>query len=656
MESLLEKTAITEKTQESRHTIEQVSHNSCCGCGACFNVCPHNAIAMKNDRDGFLFPQVDKNNCISCGSCYQTCPVLDPVSSNAVDPSCYAVWAEDDIRQKSSSGGAFSLLAEYVLERDGVVCGAAFDENWQVQHVIIDNQHDLEILRGSKYVQSDTSDIYKKIRKILQTGKLVLFSGCPCQVAGLQKFLRGKYSRSCITVDIFCHSIASPGIWQKYLSDRFHVENIDTINFRDKDITGWSCRKCTVSINGKKLSSEEYVRGFHRGLYARTCCENCKFSSLPRFGDFTLGDWWGINAFNPEFNDDKGTSLLLVNNESRQDIVQEIKQKALLFKEVPLKYIGKNGHIYGSLQLPPKRPVFFDMLRRGVPFTKALTAVLDEQYDFGVIGFWYGMNYGSMLTSLALYKTLLNLGHTAVLINKPHDLWGPRYSNTISMPNRFFRSNCLVSDRDSNFYKLNDNCAAFIVGSDTVWNPVLVNKHLPFFFLDFAAEEKNKISYASSFGRNHYKVDDPLLRQYSRYSCRRLDHISVREDIGLDILKDEFGKNGTRVLDPVFLIEAEEYRALTEAGPDMKEKDKFIFSYILGADREKITAYRRILDSLKLPAVNFPNPNMLPEARKTHPLEIIKDDSLENWLYGIDNAHLVVADSFHAVCFSLILR
>jgi polysaccharide pyruvyl transferase len=233
---------------------------------------------------------------------------------------------------------------------------------------------------------------------------------------------------------------------------------------------------------------------------------------------------------------------------------------------------------------------------------------MEKKYDIGIVGFWYGLNYGSMLTSFALYRTVQNLGYTAVLINRPFDLWerDSRYSDKNLMPNRFFRSNCIVSERDSDFDKLNKECQMFIVGSDTVWNPVLVGKHLPFFFLNFASNEKNKISYASSFGRNQYKVEDPLLRQYARYACSKLNHISVREDLGVEIIKDEFGRNATRVLDPVFLLEPEEYRHLADAGPEMKQREKFIFSYMLGADEPKIKMYQKLVDFVKLSTVNFP--------------------------------------------------
>lgn len=160
----------------------------CTGCGACQNKCPNNAISMKEDEEGFLFPNIDKTKCTNCGLCEKTCPILNP-KFNKKSNTCYVTMANDDIRMKSASGGAFSVIANYVLENNGYVAGAAYDEDWNVHHIIIDNKEDLDKLRRSKYVQSKTEDIYIQVKNLLEKGKMVLFSGTPCQVAGLYGFL-----------------------------------------------------------------------------------------------------------------------------------------------------------------------------------------------------------------------------------------------------------------------------------------------------------------------------------------------------------------------------------------------------------------------------------------------------------------------------------
>lgn len=636
-------------------SIQTVPHDRCSGCGACCSACPVDAVTMEMDGDGFKYPQIKAEACTNCGLCTLSCPVVNPVHNTAGIPECFAVWANDEIRRKSSSGGAFTLLADYVLAQGGYVCGAAFDEQWGVRHIIINRKEELGRLRGSKYVQSDTGEIHRQIKDLLAQGETVLFSGCPCEVAGLNAFLR-KRPVNLVTVDIFCHCTASPLIWKKYLSERFPDTTPDIVNFRDKELSGWTCMKCTVTIKGEKHVTDEYVKGFHRSLYARESCEDCLFSRLPRQGDFTIGDWWGISKYNPAFNDKKGTSLLLINTLEKGDIVAAVRENSQLFEPVPLEYIGNNGHIHDSLKLPDTRRPFLAMLREGLPFSKALNAVMNEQYDIGLVGFWYGLNYGSVLTSHALHRTVERLGYTAVQLNKPATMWSARFAAKNTMAARFTRKHSMVSERDSDFEELNKNCRMFLVGSDTVWNPRLVGKHLPFFFLDFAAPDKKKIAYASSFGRETFIVEDTLLREYVAYSCKRLDAVAVRENRGVELMRDEFGIHATRVLDPVFLLDPDDYRRLAYAGMDIHLDDEYLFSYILGVADDKINMYRRVAGEVGLPAVNFTNPNLTGEARKKHPLEIVAKDSVENWLAAIDKARLVITDSFHAVCFSIILH
>ena len=188
---------------------------------------------MQENNEGFLVPVLDADKCIDCGLCMKPCPSLQEKRDNAVEPQCYAAQASDDIRAISSSGGVFTPLAEQILERGGVVCGAAFREDWTVHHIIVDNKEELAKLRGSKYVQSDTEDCYKRIKALLKEGTWVLFSGTPCQVAGLYTYL-GKEYDTLVTIDIFCHGAPSPGVWKRYLRENYEPGSIANINFRDK--------------------------------------------------------------------------------------------------------------------------------------------------------------------------------------------------------------------------------------------------------------------------------------------------------------------------------------------------------------------------------------------------------------------------------------
>ena len=203
-------------------SIEILQKEKCSGCSACYPICPTNAITMEYDEEGFLYPIVNYEKCTNCGLCSKVCPELNFEFDNKKTPKCYAMQATDEIRMKSSSGGMFTILADYIFERDGFVCGVAFNknENWKVEHIIIDKKEDLDKLRGSKYVQSDKKDIFKQIKELLNKDKYVLFSGCPCEVAGLKNYLRKNYDKL-ILVDLLCGSVESPKIYEKYLKENF---------------------------------------------------------------------------------------------------------------------------------------------------------------------------------------------------------------------------------------------------------------------------------------------------------------------------------------------------------------------------------------------------------------------------------------------------
>lgn len=340
----------------------RVKSQDCCGCGACANKCPVKAISMRENEEGFLAPAIDENLCTDCGLCARACPALNVRYENTTEPECYAAMAEDEIRMKSSSGGIFSLLAEHIIDKGGYVCGAAFNKDWSVSHIIIDNKQDLAKLRGSKYVQSDTENCYRETKKLLDAGKEVLFSGCPCQIAGLYSFLGKKYEKL-FTVDILCHGTPSPGIWKKYLRETFPHQKIIGINFRNKEKIGWSCSHCTFSLkDGNEIVSDDYTKMFHNTALMRPSCENCKHSKLPRPADITLGDWWGIDKYQSDINDNQGLSFVLLNNDKGKKIFNALNLP--LKQKISLKPEYNNGHVRFGLKLHPNRNKFFTLQKK----------------------------------------------------------------------------------------------------------------------------------------------------------------------------------------------------------------------------------------------------------------------------------------------------
>lgn len=330
--------------------IEIKVKSSCCGCEACVQCCPKHCISMQEDNEGFLYPKVHKEACIDCGLCEKVCPVIHQNAPQEPLSSYIAINPNEEIRQKSSSGGIFTLLAENIIAEGGVVFGARFDENWDVVHAWTDTIEGLAPFRGSKYVQSRIGNTYNEAKDFLKQGRKVLFSGTPCQIAGLKKFLRKEYA-NLLTVDFICHGVPSPGVWCRYLSElreslraeRGDGKNtvsssidelpvITGISFRDKS-SGWKkygfrlryaaskAAQNTVSASAIKEEKEllmpytenPFMQGFLADIYLRPSCYSCPAKSGKSGSDITIADAWGMECFAGQYDDDKGACYVLEN-------------------------------------------------------------------------------------------------------------------------------------------------------------------------------------------------------------------------------------------------------------------------------------------------------------------------------------------------------
>lgn len=311
--------------------------DQCTGCGACSNICPKGAIKMVEDDCGFKYPEIDKNLCINCGLCKNTCPIVSKYKPNRLDkPIVYATWSKDEKnRYISTSGGMFFELAKYVIENNGFVIGARYNEDNMVEHYLVNDLKGLESLRQSKYLQSDTKNIFKEALEVLKNNKLLLFAGSPCQIAGLLKFLRKDYD-NLITVEFICRGVNSPKAYKAWLSEIEHLENSKVTNvwFKYK-VNGWkSSPKCTrvdLSNGNYRIydgNSNKYMSGYlGPNLYIRPSCGNCHFKDLPRQADITLADFWGVTN---QLDDDKGTSLVIINSSIGKKYFNEIKNNIYL--------------------------------------------------------------------------------------------------------------------------------------------------------------------------------------------------------------------------------------------------------------------------------------------------------------------------------------
>ncbi len=345
--------------------INITSKDLCCGCSACVNVCPKKCISFKEDCEGFLYPSVDAAVCVDCGLCEKVCPVINK-NDERVPIHTYAVKHPDEkIRLSSSSGGLFTYLAEMVIDNGGVVFGARFNDQWEVVHGYTETKEGLAPFRGSKYVQSNMGDSYVLAEGFLKSGRTVMFTGTPCQIAGLKKYLRIEYD-NLLAVDVVCHGVPSPMVWRKYLEEATGREGLSTvrnINFRDKS-TGWKNYSVAIDVSKghaiSKFPENDYMRAFLLNLSIRPSCFNCPAKAGRSCADITVGDFWGIDKVKPEIDDDKGISLALTYCEN------ELMDSSLFMDEIPYTdAVRYNKCIINSVNEPVNRGYFFKQLSRG---------------------------------------------------------------------------------------------------------------------------------------------------------------------------------------------------------------------------------------------------------------------------------------------------
>ncbi|WP_035774876.1 Coenzyme F420 hydrogenase/dehydrogenase, beta subunit C-terminal domain [Butyrivibrio sp. VCB2006] len=347
----------------------------CCGCSACQQICPQNCITMDYDKEGFLYPVIDKSKCINCNLCKKTCPVLHNVNKDDAYLNSYIAISNKPNRIASSSGGLFFLFAEKIIGEGGAVFGAAFDDNWQVHHICIESMDEIDTLMRSKYVQSSTNNTYRQVRKLLGAGRKVLYTGTPCQIAGLKSFLKKIYN-NLITVDILCHGVPSPMIWKYYLSnlEREYHSAPKEVNFRDK-VSGWKDYSLSVNfLNGKRyvktIMSDDYMRMFLTNYNLRPSCYDCRFRGLNRDCDITIGDAWGINTVKPEFDDDKGTSIIIIHSENGKKLIDEISKDCTMEKINVDDLIPPDKGVRTTIKMPEQRALLFYHWIHGKDFDK----------------------------------------------------------------------------------------------------------------------------------------------------------------------------------------------------------------------------------------------------------------------------------------------
>lgn len=345
--------------------IQIQNKKDCCGCEACASICPIHCIEMKKDEEGFAYPFVESEKCINCGSCENVCPVKKDKPYGSVKEAYVVQDKRNDVRESSSSGGAFTAIAEYVIAQGGTVYGAAYDNNYYVYHVGVKKSEGLKKFRGSKYVQSAVTGVYAEIKGHLMNNEWVLFSGTPCQVAGLKSYLKKEWDKL-VTIDIACHGVPSPKLWKKYLDwwREYKKCNINYVEFRSKKYGYSGSTMRLVFEDGSEYSREPllqfYKNTMFAGLSMRPSCHECYFKSAVRASDFTIFDCWDVNIFCQEMDDDRGTTALLIQTDKARAILPEISKNWKIYSVDAERLIYSDGDmITKNAPADPRRGTFF---------------------------------------------------------------------------------------------------------------------------------------------------------------------------------------------------------------------------------------------------------------------------------------------------------
>lgn len=610
--------------------------NKCTGCMACAESCPAGAISYATSHDSFRYPKIDENKCIRCGKCLQSCTGFyneNPIQNTI----CYAIQANDDDRKNSSSGGFFSVISRYYLENDGVVCGAAFI-NGKVKHILIDSIKKIDLLKRSKYIQSDCHECYPKIKNVLAKGKKVLFVGTPCQCSAVKRLF--PFEEQLLVIDILCMGVPSQALFDKYMAEEFH-NNIPTdINFRNKTKYGWNQNLVLEILFGDKRflidnTQSSYYGAFLNGYSIRNSCTSCEYAGKKRVGDITIGDFWEIESIDPHFDDHIGTSLVLINSPKGNALYKEIHSRLKKVKDFDINIaykinpILKFPTIVSSKQREFVKNIYNKSLKENFTHLKNNTA------DCGIINYWWCNDNGAILTAFALQKLLDEMGYSSRLINVCPENQLKQRSRGISSQ---FEKKYLFSTEqiitDEQFKALNNSFKHFIVGSDQVFRAEWVSNR---YFLDFVSLEKNKIAMSASFGKSELGV--PKTREWEIiYYLSRFNSVSIRELSGISLC-NQIGIKSEYVIDPVFLINTNIYIDLINDTNEAVREKSYLFAYFRDPSEFKKKATYKLASEYNIDV-------------------FVADDNtpVEIFLKRIYNSFLVITDSYHGLCFSIIFN
>ncbi len=631
----------------------QDGNRHCSGCFACESVCPSKAITVDLDGKGFYKCSVSLQACIDCGKCVKVCPQVEFESDNSVEPDSYAFVADGDVLSKSSSGGAFIILAKWVIMNGGYVCGAVYDEDMNVVYKVTNQLQTVERMRGSKYAVSEMRGVYTEIQDLLESGKTVMFSGLPCHVAALKKFV-GDHDRL-YTIDLLCSGVPSKSVYKQYLKEISGGKEIVNLSFRSKTVPYGTLivdLKDDAGVSREVIYNDPYYQGFSRDLFKDAPCADCRFAPVPKPGDMTTGDFWDYDKLLRDVDGRKGLSCILVNNDKGRELLEVLQGCASYLKKIGFEFLRRFNRFNSVRKGDIMAPRFYYMLERGHSVAKSVNYCLKRRYDVGLTGFWRVPNYGGDLTYYALYHVLMDLGLETIMIeacNPAMTQGAPNGPTRLDTKYPWFN----IAPWYPNVEKqreINHRVYTLMVGSDQVWNPNLIDRNIVgCYSLDFAASWRNTVAYSSSFGKTEYPVDTPEKEEHVRL-LKRIKHVSVREASGVDICA-RFGIEAKHVLDPVMLCDPVHYKELI-ANSTITYPDRFLLCFVrhVGEHLNPL----RLSAELNEEIINIGGPDI--DLSLDHPYLMMNARTVENWIKALSECDYLLTDSFHAVAMAIVLR
>lgn len=365
--------------------ITPTTKKDCCGCTACANICPKNCITMAFDKEGFEYPKVNADLCISCNLCKQVCPVINHNINSQQMPlqSLISRNKDSEILKSSTSGGIVTSFCSEIINRNGIVFGCVFNNEFNVIHTSAETLQELSAFRGSKYVQSHLGDTFLKIKTQLENNREVLFIGTPCQVEGLICYLKKPY-KNLYTIDFVCRGVPSPLVWGKYLNtmEKKYNSPIVYAKFREKSYGYHSANLLLKFANGKKSAentkTDYFLKSFFDDICSRPSCYNCKFKTAKRASDLTVFDCWNISRYVPELtDDDKGYTSVFIQSEKGRQLLNAVKNQFICYNADLETLLKTDGYMAVTKATPnPKRNEFFTMLNNGIELDKVVKTLI----------------------------------------------------------------------------------------------------------------------------------------------------------------------------------------------------------------------------------------------------------------------------------------